>query len=399
MNDNKKVPAIRFAGFSEEWEERKLKEVAPLQRGFDLPVSEMQEGLYPVVMSNGIGAYHSKYKAKAPGVITGRSGTIGNLTFIDVDYWPHNTALWVTDFKGNNPQFVFYLYQKVDLKRFGTGSGVPTLNRNDVHDIAESIPTFSEQKKITDLFSTLDRLITLHQREYTKTINIKKAMLEKMFPKDGEDKPEIRFEGFSEAWERRKHDTVFDPIPNNTLSRADLNYDSGKVKSIHYGDILIKYGAITDCKVDKIPFITSGNVADYNSHLLCDGDVLFADTAEDDTVGKVTEVAGIGDNYVVSGLHTMAYRPKVKMSSYYLGYYLNSPSFHHQLLPLMQGIKVLSISRSNLAKTTILYPLSGREQAQIGSMFTNIDRLITLHQRELTKLQNVKKSLLEKMFV
>ena len=179
--DGKDKPEIRFAGFTDAWEQRKAIDIAPLQRGFDLPVSEMQEGDYPVVMSNGIGAYHAKYKAKAPGVVTGRSGTIGNLTFVKTDYWPHNTALWVTDFKGNDAEFVFYLYQKLDLKRFGTGSGVPTLNRNDVHDTKTSIPSVVEQKKIAFFFGRIDRLITLHKRELTKLKNIKKALLEKMF--------------------------------------------------------------------------------------------------------------------------------------------------------------------------------------------------------------------------
>lgn len=101
-------------------------------------------------MSNGIGGYHSEYKAKGPGVVTGRSGTIGNLHYIEADYWPHNTALWVTDFKGNNPKFIYYLYQQFDLSRFGTGSGVPTLNRNDVHDALVFVPSISEQEKISN---------------------------------------------------------------------------------------------------------------------------------------------------------------------------------------------------------------------------------------------------------
>ena len=95
MSDNRK-PAIRFKGFDDDWEQRKCKAVAPLQRGFDLPISQMVEGEYPVVMSNGIGGYHNEYRVKGPGVITGRSGTIGKIQYIESDYWPHNTALWVS---------------------------------------------------------------------------------------------------------------------------------------------------------------------------------------------------------------------------------------------------------------------------------------------------------------
>ena len=175
------MPEIRFAGFTDDWVQRKVKNVAPLQRGFDLPVTQMKDGEYPVVMSNGVGGYHLKFKAKGPGVITGRSGTIGRLHYIEGDYWPHNTSLWVTDFKGNYPKFIYYLYQKLDLSRFCSGSGVPTLNRNDVHDALVKIPQTHEQQRIAEWFDCLDHLITLHQRELERLQNIKKACLEKMF--------------------------------------------------------------------------------------------------------------------------------------------------------------------------------------------------------------------------
>ncbi|MBW3080718.1 restriction endonuclease subunit S [Bifidobacterium sp. 79T10] len=140
--------------------------MAPLQRGFDLPAEKIVPGKYPVVMSNGIGAYHNAYKVEGPGVVTGRSGTIGNLHYVESAYWPHNTALWVTHFYGNNPRFIFYLYEKLDLSRFQAGSGVPTLNRNDVHDTMLAVPASTEeQKSIAEFFSRLDSLITLHQRK------------------------------------------------------------------------------------------------------------------------------------------------------------------------------------------------------------------------------------------
>lgn len=175
------VPEIRFDGFTNAWEQRKVKDIAPLQRGFDLPTSQMEEGNYPVVMSNGIGGYHSQYKVKGPGIVTGRSGTIGKLHYIEDNFWPHNTTLWVTDFYGNNQKFVYYMYQGLDLSRFSTGSGVPTLNRNDVHDKIVHIPNFGEQEKISEYLTALDYLITLHQRKCEKLQNIKKFMLQNMF--------------------------------------------------------------------------------------------------------------------------------------------------------------------------------------------------------------------------
>ena len=175
-------PEIRFAGFTDPWEQRKLGEVAPLQRGFDLPVSQMISGPYPVVMSNGVGGWHSKYAVKGPGVVTGRSGTIGGLQYIEGDFWPHNTSLWVTSFNSNEPKFIYWLYSSMNLERFGSGSGVPTLNRNDVHDQLIGVPcNIAEQRQIGAFFDCLDSLITLHQRKLELLRNIKKSMLDKMF--------------------------------------------------------------------------------------------------------------------------------------------------------------------------------------------------------------------------
>ena len=180
--DGESVPEIRFAGFTDPWEQRKLGDVAPLQRGFDLPVNQMTPGPYPVVMSNGIGGWHSKYMVKGPGVVTGRSGTIGSLHYIEQNFWPHNTSLWVTSFNGNEPRFIYWLYASIGLERFGSGSGVPTLNRNDVHDLRVGFPCdVAEQRRIGTFFSRLDTLITLHQRKLELLQNIKKSLLDKMF--------------------------------------------------------------------------------------------------------------------------------------------------------------------------------------------------------------------------
>ena len=184
-------------------------------------------------------------------------------------------------------------------------------------------------------------------------------------------------------WEQRKFDEVFDcTIPNNTLSRAELNYESGSVRNIHYGDILIKYGSVVDVQNDEIPFVTGKSSDDFKGALLQDGDIIIADTAEDETTGKACEIGNAQGLDVVSGLHTMVCRPRNKMALGYLGYYLNSDAYHHQLLPLMQGIKVLSLSRTNVQKTMVCYPKSKTEQQLIADCFRNLDKLITLHQCE-----------------
>ena len=135
----------------------------------------------------------------------------------------------------------------------------------------------------------------------------------------------------------------------------------------------------------NLPMAVSSDITEkYKSSYLQDGDVVIADTAEDETTGKACEIGNSQGLDVVSGLHTMVCRPRNKLALGYLGYYLNSDAYHHQLLPLMQGIKVLSLSRTNVQKTMVCYPKSKAEQQLIADCFRNLDTLITLHQREST---------------
>ncbi|MCT8858073.1 restriction endonuclease subunit S (plasmid) [Shewanella xiamenensis] len=211
--------------------------------------------------------------------------------------------------------------------------------------------------------------------------------------------PEIRFEGFSGEWAQRPFGDCFDNIPNNTLSRADLNYEHGIAKNVHYGDVLIKFGEILDASDTSIPFVTDENVVSKQKHAaLKNGDIVIADAAEDSTVGKCTELFNIDEQVILSGLHTIAVRPNLPFASKYLGYYLNSSSYHDQLLPLMQGTKVLSISKTALKNTSVNFPSANGEQIQIGNYFQKFDSLINQHQQKHDKLSNIKKAMLEKMF-
>ena len=212
-------------------------------------------------------------------------------------------------------------------------------------------------------------------------------------------KPSIRFKGFTETWEQHKLGEILYSLQNNTLSRAELSVGQGSAKNVHYGDILVKFGEILDIRVEKLPRIINENIiAKFKTSFLQDGDVIFADTAEDETVGKCSEIAGSCGEIVIAGLHTIPYRPLFHFASGYLGYYMNSAAYHQQLLPLMQGIKVTSISKSAMQNTNIAYPKSEEEQAKLGEFFHLLSRLIALHGRKYEKLINVKKSMLEKMF-
>ncbi|WP_312694741.1 restriction endonuclease subunit S [Leuconostoc pseudomesenteroides] len=211
--------------------------------------------------------------------------------------------------------------------------------------------------------------------------------------------PALRFRGFYDAWEQRKFSEVLEySVSNNTLSRANLNYDHGEIKNIHYGDILVNFDSIVDVNQPNVPYVTDGNPYDFTIQLLQNGDVIIADTAEDETAGKVIEVTGITDNYAVSGLHTIVGRPNIKFAYKYLGYYLNAPYYHNTLLPLMQGIKVLSLSKSNIAKTVVRFPKNVDEQTSIGVFFNRLDNNITQNEHKLDLLKQLKQAYLQKIF-
>jgi type I restriction enzyme S subunit len=211
--------------------------------------------------------------------------------------------------------------------------------------------------------------------------------------------PAIRFKGFYHEWIDKPFHKTFSSVTNNTLSRAELSYSSGTVKNVHYGDVLIKFGELLDAEEDEIPFISNEALASkYKTSKLQDGDVVIADAAEDETVGKCTEITNIGNQIIVSGLHTIPVRPELKFASKYLGYYMNSHAFNNQLLRLMQGTKVLSISKTAIKDTSVVFPSETHEQSQIGSYFQHLDKLISLHQAKVNKLTNLKKAMLEKMF-
>ena len=165
----------------QDWEIRRIGDFAPLQRGFDLPNSEIQSGDYPVVYSNGIGNYHNCYTVKSPCIATGRSGTLGKVHYVEQDCWVHNTSLWVTKFDNCEPKFIYFLFQKIGFERFASGSGVPTLNRNDAHEFKIALPkSTAEQTAIATALSDTDALISSLQTLIAKKKAIKLSAMQNL---------------------------------------------------------------------------------------------------------------------------------------------------------------------------------------------------------------------------
>lgn len=212
--------------------------------------------------------------------------------------------------------------------------------------------------------------------------------------------PKRRFRAFAEEWNETPFDEVFDTsVPTNTFARDDLNDVAGTVRNIHYGDVLIKYSAIVDAQKEEIPYLNEGiSIITDERQYLQNGDVVMADTAEDETAGKVVELENAEEHSMIAGLHTMVLRPTFPFGAKFLGYKLNAPSYHEQLIPLMQGTKVTSVNKQALSETNIAYPSNLAEQERIGEFLYRLDALLSIHERKLQKLEHLKQAYLAEMF-
>lgn len=335
-------------------------------------------------------------------LFTSRAG-IGNTAILQAEGCTNQGFQSITpDSKELDTYFLYTMTPR--LKRYGevtgAGSTFVEVSGKQMEKMSLVLPSLEEQKQIGRFFRTIDDSITLHQRKLEKLKLNKSALLQKLFPQKGCTIPDVRFKGFTDAWEQRKLGETFEYLQNNTLSRDSLNYKKPNVKNIHYGDILVKFDEILDGSSKDIPYINSEfDLSKFSKSLLRDGDIIFSDTAEDDTVGKAIELQNVNAPFILGGLHTIPCRPLIPFGKGYLGNFFNSNSYRMQLRPLVQGIKVSSISKSALKDTMIEYPKNLDEQEKIGSLFYHIAKMITLHQRKLDCLISIKKGLLQQLFV
>ena len=198
-----------------------------------------------------------------------------------------------------------------------------------------------------------------------------------------------------EEWEVKPFSECFTLMRNNTYSRDCLTDLPGSVANVHYGDVLIRYGAVLDFEKDSVPYLKSG--VKPNKDLLKDGDLIFADTAEDETAGKAVEVQGARPRMAVAGLHTVACRPNEGIfAPRYLGYYINSAAYHNQLLPLMTGTKVTSVSRAGFASTYVAIPPKS-EQEKIAEALSDVDALLSAMTTLIEKKRAIKQGAMQQL--
>mgnify|MGYP000936804177 FL=1 len=221
------------------WHNKKFIDFILLQRGHDLTKEQIIPGIYPVVTSTSIMGYHNTYKANGPGVVTGRSGTIGEVQYITENYWPHNTSLYVKDFKGNHPKFVYYFMKNFGTGRAKSGSAVPTLNKNNLSGIDVKVPDYEIQVRIADILSSYDDLIENNQKQITLLEEAAQRLYKEWFVDlhfpGYEDVKNI--EGVPEGWTYRKVEEFGEVITGKTPSTSKMEYYGGSIPFVTIPDM------------------------------------------------------------------------------------------------------------------------------------------------------------------
>jgi type I restriction enzyme S subunit len=345
------------------WEKKKLSEVCILQRGFDLPTHSRKVGTYPLVSSNGITDRINQFKIKAPGVVTGRSGSIGNIHFVEEDFWPLNTALYIKDFRGNYPRYIYYLLTLFDLSRFASGAGVPTLNRNHVHDEHVFVTTdYSEQKRIVEIldeaFAAIDKAKANFEKNLQNAKELFESYLQNVFANKGED------------WDEAPFGECFRLKSGDSLTSKMMNVDG--VYDVYGGNGIAG-------KHDK-----------YN----LEGDNVI--------IGRVGALCGNARNIkrkiwlTDNAFQVLDY--KYGFDNSFLTYLLNFKQLRNLARQAAQPV----ISNSSLKDLMLEFPKSKEEQQTIVKRFDDLTeqtkKLEVIYQQKLNDLEELKKSILQKAF-
>lgn len=348
-------------------------------------------GQYPVFGSTGIIGYSSTYEYEGPVILVARVGAnAGTLNFASGQYDVSDNTLIIT-IKQNvyDYNFAYNQLTHYKLNKLVFGSGQPLITSKQLKNIRIPVPPLAEQRKIAEVLGVWDKAIEKQARLIEKLALRKRALMQRLLS------AKLRLPGFSEPCKKIKLGDIGHFLSSNTLSRDCLNEQIGNIKNIHYGDILIKLPTIVDASFIHIPYVNDDVIV--KSDYLKNGDIIFADTAEDYTVGKAIEIINIQAIPVTSGLHTIPFRPKSGIFvNRFLGYYVNSTDYRRQLQPLIQGIKVYSISKTALCKTTLKIPTLS-EQTAIAEVLTAADREIELAKEKLERLRRQKRGLMQQL--
>ncbi len=397
------TPNIRFKGYTDPWEQRKFGDEFKLSQGLQVPVEEQfaeqlenteqfiriidvtQESEPPRYVYNPTG----KGRVKTDDIFFVRYGAVGTIGYGYNGVIANNLFKAEPLFKACN-MFLFQLFSGTDfnkkLKEMSASTSMPAVNFGALNNLTFSIPSYEEQNKIGEYFAQLDNLITLHQRKCDETKELKKYMLQKMFPQKGQSVPEIRFDGYTDPWEQRKLGELASFSKGSGYSKSDLT-DIG-TPIILYGRLYTKYETVIS-EVDTFADAKSGSVYSKGGEVIVPGS---GETAEDISIASVVENAGVllgGDLNIIT--------PPEEIDSAFLAISISNGKPHKDMAKMAQGKSVVHLHNSDLEKIDLPYP-SVEEQRKISGTFANLDNLITLHQRKHDELAGIKKYMLQNMF-
>lgn len=383
MDEKANKPSIRFAGFTDVWERHKLGDIVDVCSGKDY--KHLEDGDIPVY---GTGGYMLSvnealsYDEDAIGI--GRKGTIDNPYLLKAPFWTVDTLFYAVPKRDYSLNFAFDVFQTIDWKRKDESTGVPSLSKTAINNVDVICPKYGEQQLIGGFFSSIDDLIILHQRKYDKLLNIKKSMLEKMFPQAGVDVPEVRFPGFTGAWERRKIGDIVTEVERPITMKDEVVYQLVTVKRRNEGVVSRGFLKGTDILVKNYFMIHEGD------YLISKRQVIHGANGY---VPKELNYAVVSNEYMVAISNEF-------VSSKFWVLMSKRREMYRMFLLSSYGVDIekMVFNVNDWKKRFVMIP-SMSEQNRIISVFEHLDTLITLHQRKLTKLQNIKKSCLEKMIV
>ena len=378
------------------WEQRKVAEMFKITRGYVLAAPLTDENPsdvkpYPVYSSqtkdNGLMGYYKDYLYEDAITWTTDGANAGTVNYRDGKFYCTNVCGVLLADKVTPNQMIAEALNNV-AKGHVSYVGNPKLMNNVMAEITISLPTSEKEREaISAFFDQIDNLITLHQRKLEQMKSFKSGMLQKMFPKDWELVPEVRFPGFTDDWEQRKLGDMVSFSKGSGYSKGDLKEYGTPI--ILYGRLYTKYETIIS-EVDTFVDEKKGSVYSKGGEVIVPAS---GETAEDISIASVVEKSGVllgGDLNIIT--------PPTDMDSAFLAISISNGKPHNDMAKMAQGKSVVHLHNSDLEKIDLPYP-SYDEQRRISGFFSDLDNLITLHQRKLEKLKNIKKSMLEKMFV
>ncbi|WP_223597948.1 restriction endonuclease subunit S [Enterococcus casseliflavus] len=409
----KKVPELRFKGFTDEWEERKLGEVGKTKSGIGFPdaqqggkqgtpfykVSDMNNPGNEVVMMNA-NNYASDSQLKEnkwnpinpqnSGVVFAKVGAaifLDRKRIVDTSFLIDNNMMSYLFDSSWNRYFGKTLFEKLRLSRFAQVGALPSFNGSDVEDIKVMIPEESEQKMIGDMFEKLDDIIALHQRKLDLLKEQKKGYLQKMFPKNGAKVPELRFKGFTDDWEERKLGELASFSKGNGYTKNDL---------VEFGDPIILYGRLYT-KYETVIEKVDTFVNKKDNSIISEGSEVIV-PASGESSEDISRASVVGKSGLILGGDLNIIKPVNYIDSIFLALTISNGSQRQEMSKRAQGKSVVHLHNSDLKQVNLLYPKL-EEQQKIGSFFEQLDNTIALHQRKLDLLKEQKKGFLQKMFV